>query len=213
MSGDTVTITEAVRRLEEWDRKAVPVAFKRAFYRAMDEGRKVAVERLLLTKLGTLGKNIRRRGTRRIELAFQRPGHYTMEEMQAIEANVIPLIVQRAEVRERMFSGGKSLTGGLETTGFAALIEKGGRTKSHQIKRIRYSGWARKRSTRLAQLLTSGYLKFQVGGRWVSTRMVTHPGSKVPRNPFLEAGAARVEGSLAVQLERSMVDSIREAGL
>jgi hypothetical protein len=56
-------------------------------------------------------------------------------------------------------------------------------------------------------------MTFQIGGRWVSARVVTHPGSRVPRNPFLETGARATEDALNQELGRALAESMKTAGL
>lgn len=67
-------------------------------------------------------------------------------------------------------------TSGLRLRGFAALVEGGGKTKPHEIKT---------RSRILAYTGRAGDKRF--------ARSVKHPGSVIPRNPFVEEAAREAE--------------------
>ena len=211
MSSEAVTLPQAIARLRAFDEDHFVKAATNAIRRAMSAGRSHAYE--LVTK-SKVGQQVARLGTVRRGLA-KAQGGFTRSQLSAIKGNVIPLIVKRGklELREDLASGRRSWRGSLVTEGFAALIETGGKTKPHAIKPIRLGGYSRKRSKRAQQLAQAGYLTFLVGGRWVSKKTVTHPGSKIPRNPFMEKGGARAESVMTQQLETGISDAIKKAGL
>ena len=196
MSDRAVTVREAIQRMQQFDRKGLYQIMRRAFYRALAVGRRDALAELQRTRLGEM---VQRRGNVMLQLGISKSKYFTIRQADAWKASTIPLIVRRSE----MTSGhaGLGLRAGLEAAGFAALIAVGGRTKSHQIKRIRFGGYSRGRTTRAKQVAAQPPLTFQVGGRWVSTRIVTHPGSRVPRNPFLEHGAHAAADALPEAFE------------
>lgn len=210
MSGGTVTIGEAVRRLREFDRKGLREATATAFYRALDVGRQRALAALRRTQLGQM---VERRGQVQLQLGLNSRSKRwkSAGALAGLSASTIPLIVRRSEVTPG--HAGIGLRGGLEAMGFAALIETGGRTKSHQIKRIRLGGYSRNRGARARQVQGLPPMTFQVGGRWVSKRIVTHPGSRVPRNPFLSSGASAAERALSDEFARAIPKAIEKAGL
>ena len=76
----------------------------------------------------------------------------------------IRLIIKRERVRKV----GERFEAGLLLRGFAALQEKGGQTKSHEIKPS-----------------TAKRLVFPLGGRVIVTKRVRHPGSRIPAHPFV----------------------------
>jgi hypothetical protein len=102
---------------------------------------------------------------------------------------VPPLIVNLSRVRVQGQAGGRTFETGLKASGMAALIEQGGRTRPHTIQARRG-------------------VKLYAGGR-----PVRHPGSRVPRNPFLDAGGRVAEMSLGRELEDGIVRAAREAGI
>jgi hypothetical protein len=211
---DTLTVTQGIARLRAFGEDHFVKAVRAAIQRAMGRGRTRAAQ---ILKKSTVGQAVSRRGRVRARLA--RGGYFgrkaTRTELSAIRKNVIPLIVTRSKVRERLdfAKGTRSWSSGLETRGFAALIETGGRTKSHPIKPLRAEGYSRKRAVAAAQLAAAGRLTFPIGGRWVSPKIVTHPGSRVPRNPFIASGAAHAQEQLEPQLEQGISDAVKKAGL
>lgn len=210
MSGPAVTIGEALKRFQEFDRKGLREATSTAFYRALDVGRKRALAALRRTQLGQM---VERRGQVQLQLGLKSRSKrwQSAGALAGLSASTIPLIVRRSEVTPG--HAGIGLRGGLETMGFAALIETGGRTKSHQIKRIRLGGYSRNRGARARQVQGLPPMTFPIGGRWVSKRIVTHPGSRVPRNPFLSTGAAAAAQALPAEFERALPRAIEKAGL
>jgi hypothetical protein len=56
-------------------------------------------------------------------------------------------------------------------------------------------------------------MRFQIGGRWVSMRIITHPGSRVPRTPFMSSGGAAATQALSPEFARAVGEEIRQAGL
>lgn len=206
MSG-VVSLGEGIAMIRAFDEYKLQQSFKRAFYRALDIGRHKAIDQLRRTKIGAM---VQRRGNVQLQLGLSSKKKYSREALSAMRESIIPLIVRRSEMRQRDNLG---LLGGLETEGFASLIETGGRTKSHQIKRIREGGYSRRRATRVKQVAGLPPMTFQIGGRWVSTRVVTHPGSRVPRNPFLETGAKAAQDALTQELGRALAESVKTAGL
>lgn len=209
MSG-FVTIGQAVKRMQQFERKGLQEASRVAFYRALDVGRQRALAALRRTQLGQM---VERRGKVQLQLGLKSRSKRwkTTSALAGLEASTIPLIVRRAEMTPG--HAGIGLRSGLETMGFAALIETGGRTKSHQIKRIRLGGYSRNRGARARQVQGLPPMTFQVGGRWVSKRIVTHPGSRVPRNPFLATGASAAEQALPGEFERALPRAVEKAGL
>jgi len=186
MSTGPVTLPQAIAKLRAFSEDAFVKATTNAIRRAMSAGRSHAAE---LLKRSTIGAAVRKK--------------------------TIPLIVKRGklELRQDFARGQRSWLGSLKTEGFAALIETGGKTKSHSIKPTRAGGYSRRRSLRAQQLAQGGYLTFQVGGRWVSTKIVTHPGSRIPRSPFMASAAARAEAVLGQELEQGIATAIQKAGL
>jgi hypothetical protein len=206
MSG-VVSLGTGIAMIRAFDDHKLQQSIKRAFYRALDIGRHKAIDQLRRTKIGAM---VQRRGNVQLQLGLSSKKKYSREALSAMRESIIPLIVRRSEMQQRDNFG---LRGGLETEGFASLIETGGRTKSHQIKRIREGGYSRRRDTRQKQVNALPPMTFQIGGRWVSTRVVTHPGSRVPRNPFLETGAKAAEDALNQELGRALAESLKTAGL
>ena len=207
---DTVTLAQAIARLREFDRKGLRDATKSAFYRALQIGRQRAVATLGRTQLGRM---VQRRGDVALELGLKsRAKKWKVDgALGSLKRSTIPLIVRRAEMTPG--HAGIGLRSGLEAMGFAALIESGGRTKPHQINRIRLAGYSRKADTRAKQVAGGPPLTFQVGGKWVSPRVVRHPGSHVPRNPFLGTGAEAAARALPGEFERSLLQAVQKAGL
>jgi hypothetical protein len=206
----SVTLPQAIARLKDFDKKALKKALKGGFYQALDVGRQAALAELRHTEIGQM---VQRRGEVQLQLGMKsRSKKWSSPETLAmLQQNVIPLIVRRDEMKQSLL--GVRLSSGLVANGFAALIAAGARTKSHQIKRIRLGGYSRRRSTRAKQVQELPPMTFQVGGRWVSARVVTHPGSRVPRIPFLETGARATERALPERLTASIGSAIREAGI
>lgn len=207
MSG-VVSIGEGIAKLRDFDKRILQRSIKQAFYRALDIGRHRAIDQLRRTKIGAM---VQRRGNVQLQLGLSSRKRYSQAALNAMRESIIPLIVRRSEMKQVYF--GTTLRGGLETEGFASLIETGGRTKSHQIKRIREGGYSKRRATRAKQVAGLPPMTFQIGGRWVSARVVTHPGSRVPRNPFLETGARATEDALNQELGRALAESMKTAGL
>ena len=207
---DTVTLAQAIARLREFDRKGLRDATKGAFYRALQVGRQRALAALRRTQLG---KMVERRGEVQLQLGLKSRSKRWKgaETLAALKESTIPLIVRRSEMTPG--HAGIGLRSGLEAMGFAALIESGGRTKPHQIKRIRLGGYSKRRNTRTKQVAGQPPLTFQVGGKWVSTRVVSHPGSRVPRNPFLGTGAAAAASAVPAEFERLLTQAVQKAGL
>lgn len=215
MSSGAVTVAQAVDRLKRFGEVTFSKEVVKAIQRAVGRGRSRAADVL---KRSTVGQAVARRGRVRARMA-KKGGYFgraaTRAELSSIRKGVIPLIVKRSRVREQAdyAKGTRTWATGLETTGFAALIEQGGRTKPHQIKPLRAEGYSKRRSVRAAQLASAGRLTFPIGGRWVSPKIVTHPGSRVPRNPFLETGAAHAQDQLGTQLEAAVASAAQKAGL
>lgn len=205
-----VSVREAIARLQAFDRVGLRQATERAFYRSLDVGRRSAVSTL---KRSTIGSMVERRGHVQLHLGRSSKKRFTASQMLGLRESTIPLIVRRMPVERGISGVSVSYRAGLETTGFAALIESGGRTKSHQIKRIRLGGYSRKRATRQRQVEALPPMTFQIGGKWVSKRIVTHPGSKVPRNPFLASGASAAQRALPTLYERSLAEELAKARL
>lgn len=210
MSG--VTIQEAVTRLKAFGSDALPRATRAAIYRALDTGRKRSLDTLARSTMGTM---VRRRGDVQMKLrgAFIGP---TFGSREGGALSSIPLIVQRLPIEESYASGRlgiRTYSSGLRTMGFAALIEQGGKTKRHTIKPIRAEGYSRKRGLRVKQLLAERPMRFQIGGRWVAVRLVSHPGSRVPRTPFMASGGAAAQQALPREFDRSVGDALRSGGL
>lgn len=210
MSG--VTIQEAVTRLKAFGSDALPKATRGAIYRALDAGRKRALDTLARSTMGTM---VRRRADVQMTLrgAFIGP---TFGPRGGGALSSIPLIVQRLPVQESYASGRlgiRTYSSGLRTMGFAALIEQGGKTKRHTIKPIRAEGYARARGKRIKQLLAERPMRFRIGGRWVAVRLVNHPGSRVPRTPFMATGGAAAQQALPREFERSVGEALRGGGL
>lgn len=206
MSG-VVSLGEGIAMIRAFDDHKLQQSIKRAFYRALNIGRHKAIDQLRRTKIGAM---VERRGNVQLQLGLSSKKKYSQEALNAMRESIIPLIVRRSEMKQRDNFG---LLGGLETEGFASLIETGGRTKSHQIKRIREGGYSRRRETRQKQVNALPPMTFQIGGRWVSKRVVTHPGSRIPRNPFLETGAKAAQDALTQELGRALAESVKTAGL
>lgn len=204
----SVTIQEAIRRLKTLDSSGLPRATKSAIYRSLAAGRERALDVLAKT---TMGQAVRRRGDVQLRLAGNLIG--PLRGGRPTGASSIPLIVQRVDVKESGMLSGRRYMAGLRTMGFAALLEAGGRTKAHTIKPIRLGGYSRKRRERVKQLLAEQPMRFRIGGRWVTARIVTHPGSRVPRNPFLRTGVSAAERELPAQFDRAIGDAIKAAGL
>lgn len=80
--------------------------------------------------------------------------------------------------------------------GFAALIEKGGRTAPHLIRPKR-----------------SSLLRFEGKTGTVFARAVRHPGGPVHKNPIGEKSIQRAFRTFPNELDRSFDQSVREAGL
>jgi hypothetical protein len=206
----TVTVRGAIDRLRDFDRQGLRKATTSAFYRALSVGRERALAALRRTQLG---KMVERRGNVQLQLGLKSRSKRwkSSSALAGLKESTIPLIVRRSEVTPG--HAGIGLRGGLETMGFAALIESGGRTKSHQIKRIRLGGYSRGRTTRAKQVAALPPMTFQVGGRWISKRVVTHPGSRVPRNPFLATGASAAERALPGEFETAVAEAVQKVGL
>jgi hypothetical protein len=217
-----VSVAQASERLRAFSRKALYQAARGAFFRALQVGRAHALGRLRGTHVG---QTVQRRGNVLLQLGLKKrwkpaaasPGAIRAaitrraETLAGLQASTIPLVVRRAE----MSSGhaGLGLRSGLETMGFAALIETGGRTKGHSIKRIRLGGYSRRRATRQKQVNALPPMRFQVGGKWISARVVTHPGSKIPATPFLEDGARAAVAALPEFFEQEVSTAMKAAGL
>lgn len=208
MNGQHVTVRQAIERLRQFDRKGLYEIARRAFYRALAVGRREALAELRRTDIG---KMVQRRGNVLLELGTRsRSKRWKSDQsLASLRESTIPLIVRRSEMTTG--HAGLGLRAGLEASGFAALIATGGRTKSHQIKRIRLGGYSRGRTTRAKQVAAQPPLTFQVGNRWVSPRIVTHPGSRVPRNPFLEHGAHAAAGALPEAFETELGRGLKDA--
>lgn len=87
--------------------------------------------------------------------------------------------------RERVVSKGNGIyETGLLLKGFAALVEAGGRTKPHEIKAAE-----------------GGVLAWQGPSGTLFARRVKHPGSQIPRNPFVEDAGRQSEGEFKRQME------------
>lgn len=204
-----VTLSEGIVKLRAFDTKILQQSIKQAFYRAMDIGRHAAIDRLRRTKIGAM---VQRRGNVQLQLGLKSKKRYSQDALNALRESIIPLIVRRSEMKQR-YTGAYRYTAGLETEGFAALIEQGERTKAHTIKRIREGGYSRSHGKARKQVNALPPMTFQVGGRWVSKRVVSHPGSRVPRNPFLETGARATQAALEEQLGKSFAEALTKAGL
>lgn len=211
MSG--VTIQEAVTRLKAFGSDALPRATRAAIYRALNAGRTRALDTLARSTMGTM---VRRRADVQMKLrgAFIGP---TFGSREGGALSSIPLIVQRLPIEESYASGRlgiRTYSSGLRTMGFAALIEQGGTTKRHMIKPIRAEGYSGKsRRLRIKQLLAERPMRFRIGGRWVAVRLVNHPGSRVPRTPFMASGGAAAQQALPREFDRSVGDALRSGGL
>jgi hypothetical protein len=207
---DAVTVRGAIDRLRDFDRKELRQATASAFYRALDLGRQRALAALRRTQIGQM---VERRGNVQLQLGLKSRSKRwkSAGALAGLKQSTIPLIVRRSELTPG--HAGVGLRSGLETMGFAALIETGGRTRSHQIKRIRLGGYSRSRGARARQVAALPPMTFQVGGRWVSKRVVTHPGSRIPRNPFLGTGAAAAERALPGEFEQALAQAVQRAGL
>lgn len=206
-----MTIDEGIRVLKRFGVEGLPRATKRAIYRALDAGRKKSLDALTRS---TIGQMTRRRADVQLRLAGKFIG--PIRGGRPTEGTHIPLIVQRLPIAETFASGSigvRVYRSGLRTMGFAALIESGGKTKAHQIKPIRLGGYSRKRGERIRQVLAEQPMRFQIGGRWVSMRIITHPGSRVPRTPFMASGGAAATQALSPEFSRAVGEEIRQAGL
>jgi hypothetical protein len=206
----SLTLPQAIARLRYFDEEALTKALKGGFYQALSVGRQAALAELRHTELG---KMVQRRGEVQLQLGMRsRSKKWSSPATLAmLQQSVIPLIVRRDEMKQSLRGGG--LRSGLVANGFAALIAAGGRTKAHQIKRIRLGGYSRRLGTRAKQVEALPPLTFQIGGRWVSKRVVSHPGSRVPRVAFLETGARATEQALPEHLTAAIGSAMREAGL
>ena len=206
-----VTLPQAIARLRAFGEDHFVKAATNAIRRAMSAGRSHAYE---LVSKSSAGQAVGRRGQVQARLAKAKGG-FSRREISSLKKDAIPLIVKRGklELREDLAGGQRSWHGSIVTEGFAALIETGGKTKSHSIKPIRLGGYSRRHAKRRRQLAEAGRLTFMVGGRWVSPKIVTHPGSRVPRSPFMEKGGARAESVMNQELEAGIRVAIQKAGL
>lgn len=203
----TVTTRQAIERWKEFDRVGFRKAVARAFYRSLDRGRQSGLAAL---KRSTVGQMVDRRGQVQLQLGLASRKKFSAAQLAGLASSTIPLVLRRLKVQPSM-SGG--FIGGLETMGFAALIEAGGRTASHQIKRIRLGGYSRRFATRARQVEAQPPLTFQVGGRWVTKRVVSHPGSRIPRTPFMNTATHAAALALGPEYERSIGEEIAKAGI
>lgn len=205
-----VSVAQAMARLRAFSEELFVKTTTNAIRRAMSAGRKTAADRLARS---TIGAAVSRRG--RVLHQQAKAGGLQGGRLSGFAKSGIPLIVKRGklEVKNDFGSGQRSWSGSIQTMGFAALIESGGRTKPHQIKPIRLGGYSRRRSVRARQIAEGARLLFPVGGRWVSPKLVTHPGSRVPRNPFMEEGGRRAEAVLEDELAKGLAQAIEKAGL
>lgn len=206
----TVTVPEAISKLRAFSEDAWVAVARSAISRAVGAGRKQALDRL---KRSTVGRAVARRG--KVAARQAKALGWSKADIAFTKKTGIPLIVKKSPLKERndLGAGRRTFSGGIETMGFAALIETGGRTKSHSIKPIRAEGYSRKRSKRAAQLAAAGHLTFQIGGRWVSVKTVTHPGSRIPRNPFMESAGRKAEDVLGPELEIGLQKAAVKLGL
>lgn len=205
-----VNVAEAIARLRAFSEELFVKTTTNAIRRAMSAGRKTAADRLAKAAIG-IAVARRSRVLRQQAKGLGLSG----APLSGLSKSGIPLIVKRGklEMKNDFGSGQRSWSGSIQTMGFAALIEMGGRTKPHQIKAIRLGGYSRRRSVRARQVAEGARLLFPVGGRWVSPKLVTHPGSRVPRNPFMEEGGRRAEAVLGDELEKGLAQAIEKAGL
>ncbi len=100
-----------------------------------------------------------------------------------IKAKHIRMFIKRVRLVHR----GNQWQSGLEAVGFAALIEKGGHTKPHQI---------RARGRVLANPKTK-----QVFGK-----AVNHPGSRVPRQPYLGAAMTAAQPRIVAEIDKGFTN-------
>jgi hypothetical protein len=214
---ESATIGQAIQRLRQFSEYAWIEASRGAIRRALGKGRRKAVDEL---KKARIGRMVERRGLVQLDLAKAKnraaKGTYSRQDLSAIRKSQIPLVVKVSKIAERndWSTGRRSIATGLETMGFAALIERGGRTKPHAIQPIRLEGYSRRADIRAAQTAKStARLTFPIGGRWVSPKVVRHPGSAVPRNPFIETGAHEAERVLGDELESGLEAAAAKAGL
>lgn len=98
--------------------------------------------------------------------------------------------------RERVRKVGDLYETGLRLRGFAALVEAGGRTKAHPI-----------------NPQPGGVLAWQGPDGAVFARGVQHPGSQMPRDPFVEQAARASESEFKRQQEIAMERAAKLAKL
>lgn len=198
----SVTLPEAMRRLREFSEKRFVTAAKKA----VGEAQRTAVDDAYgwARVSGSVARALERR--------LLRWG----------ESGTPPLLVwgqKRIKVVQDFSTGQRKFVGGIYTGGIGRLIQIGGRTKRHIIDPVQGGGGlenrqkSKTRSIRLAELEASGkrLLFRDKSGNWVSPRMVSHPGSRFTRNPFLEKGAWNVNATLGDRLERHVMDAARRA--
>lgn len=144
-------------RLEKYERE-LPKANVRALRRGLHFARNLALERFRSTGIGRSIFGDRKGRSKARSLSGLRP------------------IVTRSRVRSR---GGGILEGGIVARGIAGLMETGGRTKAHLIKRRR--------------------------GKLLS-RAIHHPGSRIPRSPVLAGAvndaAPKIRGELELEARK-----------
>ena len=80
------------------------------------------------------------------------------------------------------------------TVKYGAIHEFGGKTAAHVIK------------PRVAQWLT-----FKIGGQWVKTKEVNHPGSDIPARPYLMPAYTRYVGEIREKITRVLADGVAKA--
>lgn len=90
------------------------------------------------------------------------------------------VVSQRMITRTPVSIKGNRFVGGLKAQGFAALQEGGGRTKPHRIPK----GGEAMQSFQGTNVFS---------GKQVFTKVVNHPGSAVPRYPFLQKAMERAQ--------------------
>lgn len=116
----------------------------------------------------------------------------TLQRKKRGPTNVPPLIVTVGKVRQN----GTEYTSSLQEKGMAALIEKGGHTKPHRI-----------------TAKASKLLRFGSGARWSFAKVVSHPGSIVPRNAHLEHAAKVAGEAVPGQIDAGFTAAVQKAGL
>ena len=160
-------MAERLRR--EWPKesaRAIGLGARRGLYYAaklaLRAVQNTAIGRGILGRYGISGLDRLQRGASRIS------------------SSQVRMFIKRATMVKR----GDQWQTGLEGIGFAALIEKGGRTALHTI------------------AAKPGELLANVGTGEVFGRAVRHPGSRVPREPYLGQAVLSSQGRITAEIDK-----------